>query len=166
MSDAALVNEAILWLVVSMTVLLVLFLCAVIWTAPEPPGPHCRPSSGQRSRPCRPSGSYGPPRSRSHRGPVQCRQLRGHAGQCHDTYGKRAPPAEGAGRRGSGARRTGHRPPADGVRQAAVGTSAQAARHPLIVHTLASNWRQLSPPRCKGRRRAAARYQEDSDGDS
>ena len=38
MSHAALVNEAILWLVVSMTVLLVLFLCAVIWTAPEPPG--------------------------------------------------------------------------------------------------------------------------------
>ena len=38
MSHAALVNEAILWLVVSMTVLLVLFLCAVICTAPEPPG--------------------------------------------------------------------------------------------------------------------------------
>ncbi len=47
MSHVALVNEAIFWLVVSMPVLLVLFLCAVIWTPPEPSG--SPPPTVQRS---------------------------------------------------------------------------------------------------------------------
>ena len=37
MSHAALVNKVVFWLIVFMAVLLALFLCAVIWTAPAPP---------------------------------------------------------------------------------------------------------------------------------